>query len=512
MAVRTEQIMQLLVSTREDILGKLDNSDLAKSQFSRDVIPSQNSSFKTKGESATVQRARIINETNIVADTLSSKFPWMYQKPADEKADTKIVKRAEDQIEVAEETKKETKSNGSKLGKMLGLLGTAATLFVIFKDEIIKGFKFVVSNFGTIIKFLGEKIFNVMQWLWDKLWPVLKPLAERIWAGLQWLGGWIMDGLKTVGGFLATVFGNVKEFLGAKVEALGGILWDGYMFLKNSFSKAIEVGVKTLIVQLQRLPLLIAATLSKWLTKAMLAPFQGIIALLGMIPGLGDAADNINAGINAGVDTVYDFLDGPNMDTTYDYFSNRYDRVNKSPEERFQTSVSRNIEALKSDSGKQEPLPTLNIKVPSISTLKNKFSTPTDSSRTAISKFEKKMISTRNILNEAFVEGVDTLSEKFGGAKPLDDLKPTSLPAQTKTDGILLSSEEVLRRIEQNTRGGMGGSTIVAPGQRGQSTNNKGNNSVATNLNAGSGGPKKIDSRGGYVRSPYSVTPNTLIT
>jgi hypothetical protein len=498
MAVRTEQIMQLLVSTREDILGKLDNSDLAKSQFSRDVIPSQNSSFKPKGESATVQRARIINETNIVADTLSSKFPWMYQKPADEKGDTKIVKRAEDQIQVAKETEKETKASGTKLGKMLGLLGTAATLFVIFKDEIIKGFKFVVSNFGSIIKFLGEKIFSVMQWLWDKIWPVLKPLAEKIWAGLQWLGGWIMDGLKAVGGFLASVFGNVKEFLGAKVEALGGIIHDGYMILKNSLSKAFSVGWKTLVVQILRLPLLIAAKTGKVLSKVMMLPFQGIISLIGMIPGVGKHADKVNANIDAGRDAVFDFLDGPNIDTTKNFFSNSYDKNNPT---NYRESLRGNIEALKSGTGNQKPLPALGIEAPSLSTIKNKFSTSTSSSRTAISNFERKMISARNTLDEA-----------FGGAKPLDGLKPTSLPEQNKTDGILLSSEEVLKRIEQNTRGGMGGSTIVAPGQRGKSTNNKGNNSVATNLNAGTGGPKKIDSRGGYVRSPYSVTPNTLIT
>ena len=211
--------------------------------------------------------------------------------------------------------------------------------------------------------------------------------------------------------------------------------------------------------------------------------------------------------MEVGRDALFDFFDGPNIDTTKNFFSNSYDKNNPT---NYQESLRGNIEDLKSGTGNQKPLPALSIKAPSLSTIKNKFSTSTESSRTAISNFERKMISTRNTLNEAF--SGDTLSKKLGGAKPLDDLKPTSLPEQNKTDGILLSSEEVLKRIEQNTRGGMGGSTIVAPGQRGKSTNNKGNNSVATNLNAGTGGPKKIDSRGGYVRSPYSVTPNTLIT
>ena len=347
-----------------------------------------------------------------------------------------------------------------------------------------------------------------MQWLWDKIWPVLKPLAEKIWAGLQWLGGWIMDGLKAVGGFLASVFGNVKEFLGAKVEALGDIIHDGYMVLKNSFTRALEVGFKTLVSTIVNLPRLIAGKIGKGISKLVMSPLQGIISLIGMIPGVGKHANKLNAKIDAGRDAIFDLLDGPSMGEYYNYHSRVYDENNPN----YRESLRGSIEKFQSATGNQKPLPALSIEAPSLSTIKNKFSTSTESSRTAISNFERKMISTRNTLNEAFGEGVDTLSEKFGGAKPLDDLKPTSLPEQNKTDGILLSSEELLKRIEQNTRGGMGGSTIVAPGQRGKSTNNKGNNSVATNLNAGTGGSKKIDSRGGYVRSPYSVTPNTLIT
>lgn len=498
----TEQIMQLLVSTREDVLGKLDESQLARSQFSRDVIPAQNSSFTAKKESATVQRARIINETNIVADTLSSKFPWMYQKPADEKGDTKIVKRAEDQLEVAKETEKETKSSGSKLGRIIGLLAAAGTLFVLFKDEIIKGFKFVVSNFGTIIKFLGEKIFNVMKWLWDKMWPILKPLAEKIWAGLKWLGGWIWDGLKSVGNFLGAVFDNVKTFLGDKLSAVGQMIKVGMDYLGAAFKKHLKVGLLFLATQILRLPILIAAKIGKGISHVLTAPIKGILYLIGKIPGkIGRGARELSSDMEVGRDAVFDFLDGPNMDTTYNYFNKKY--VEKHGDPAGHLTSDRMSNAMEKFSGPSDlkPLPSLDIKAPSLDTLKSKFSTSTSSSRAAVSKFENKIIAGRKALEEA-----------FGGAKPLTGLKPTSAPGK-KTDDILLTQEEILRRIEQNTRGGVGGgTTVVSNGQRGSSTNAKGNNSIAPNLNPGTGGSKKLDSRGNYVRSPYSVTPNSLIT
>ena len=98
-------------------------------------------------------------------------------------------------------------------------------------------------------------------------------------------------------------------------------------------------------------------------------------------------------------------------------------------------------------------------------------------------------------------------------AKPFNNYLPTTLPGAdtSKTDVILTSSEKLLHKIEQNTRGGSGGNTIVNAGQRGGG-NQRGSspNSVATNI-ATQGAPK-LDSRATYLDGLYSITPNTLVS
>jgi len=100
-------------------------------------------------------------------------------------------------------------------------------------------------------------------------------------------------------------------------------------------------------------------------------------------------------------------------------------------------------------------------------------------------------------------------------AKPLSDYLNYKIQQDKDMLALLGRSNKTLEAIEKNTRGGMG-PTIMPPGQKqtaAPSTQSSGSsNTVMPNINANTGGARKLDSRSGYLNSPYSVTPNTLVT
>ena len=101
-----------LVRAREEAMGQLAENDLARSKYSRDVIPSPASAFKQRQPNANVgaqERHKLINETRVVGGVLSRMFPWMYQKPADEKGKTKIARMQVRQADAAQKTVKRLK-------------------------------------------------------------------------------------------------------------------------------------------------------------------------------------------------------------------------------------------------------------------------------------------------------------------------------------------------------------------------------------------------------------------
>ena len=134
-AVQTESIMHL-IRARDEAFGQLADTDLAKSKFSRDIIPSQASALpgmkkpQSSAQVGAVERNKLMNETRIVASVLSKMFPWMYQKPADAKGETKVLRKAEEQHNVAKENIKVAKSSKSRLGKIFGALAAGYLTFV----------------------------------------------------------------------------------------------------------------------------------------------------------------------------------------------------------------------------------------------------------------------------------------------------------------------------------------------------------------------------------------------
>ena len=97
-------------------------------------------------------------------------------------------------------------------------------------------------------------------------------------------------------------------------------------------------------------------------------------------------------------------------------------------------------------------------------------------------------------------------------AKPFTGYRPTTIAGSdtSKTDDILTSSEGLLQKIEQNTRGGMG-NTIVNAGQRGGGQQRGSSPNTISPNTATVGAPKK-DSHYTYVDSDYIERPNTLVS
>ena len=97
-------------------------------------------------------------------------------------------------------------------------------------------------------------------------------------------------------------------------------------------------------------------------------------------------------------------------------------------------------------------------------------------------------------------------------AKPFSGYRPTTIPGgdTSKTDDILTSSETLLHKIEQNTRGGMG-NTVVNAGQRGGGQQRGTSPNTISPNTATVGAPKK-DSHYTYADSDYIERPNTLVS
>ena len=113
----------------------------------------------------------------------------MYQKPADNKGETKVHRKAEEQHNIAKENIKVAKSSRSRLGKIIGALATGFLLWVTFKDKIIELWNKHGGSLLEKVKWLGGKIWDGLKWLGGKIWDGLKWLwTEHIWPFIQPLG------------------------------------------------------------------------------------------------------------------------------------------------------------------------------------------------------------------------------------------------------------------------------------------------------------------------------------
>tara|TARA_R100000005_G_C4932243_1_gene160660 strand:- start:468 stop:902 length:435 start_codon:yes stop_codon:yes gene_type:complete len=122
-----------------------------------------------------------------------------------------------------------------------------------------------------------------------------------------------------------------------------------------------------------------------------------------------------------------------------------------------------------------------------------------------------------------FTPGMPRLGKPASGPVPITmnttGDRPTVVPGylpltggKDKTEQQLDQQTNILQQIANNTRNtpGAGNPINVAAGQRSGEGTPGGANIVASNFPTQ--GPPKIDSRGGYIASDYSITANSLVT
>lgn len=536
-AVQTESIMNL-VRARAEAFGQLADTDLAKSKFSRDVIPSQASALpgvkkpQSSAQVGAVERNKLMNETRIVASVLAKMFPWMYQKPADAKGETKVLRKAEEQHNIAKENIKVAKSSKSRLGKIIGALAAGFLLWATFKDKIIELWNKHSGSLLEKIKWLGGKVLEGLKWLWDQIWPSIRPHFE--WLGKEISNAWTK---------LKTWFG--EKFLPMIAD---GLMW-------------IAKGVDTLISTVLNIPAAIAgATAEKAVretaeTTAKVAGFLPRLSAfvvdhtVGLIPKLwGGERTRIGKAMDEGVQKIggdYGEMvkrrldkkgeeEGPgkleSMLMKSDFYKKR--ETARPPagdpitEKVTQTAakVKEKVSGIIPEhvlGGKNTFKPAERLYLETIASSSNPI---------------KRAIASRMMLEEKLRHNkvkrpydwgdgdhgmgptdktkydIQGLPIQASVAKPFSGYRPTTIPGgdTSKTDDILTSSETLLHKIEQNTRGGMG-NTVVNAGQRGGGKQ-RGSSPNTISPNTATVGAPKRDSRSTYLLSDYIERPNSMVT
>ncbi len=532
-----------LVAQREKDSGELEDEKLAKNKFRRDVIPSPGTALpgfaKPKKPTATVtsvERSRIVNETKIIQGIMEKMYPWMYSKPADEKGKTKIAERVTEDAKGAEERKTSVKKTVSTLGKILGAIALLTLGYNLFKDKIGELWEMFKGWLGQLWETIKAKLGE----LWDKF-PGLFKLAIRgllaaplaaLKLAIKGVKGAVKFGLKALlnplGAMLDALKGLAKAIFSPIVKVVKGIatfLGIGKAAAKTG-GKVAATAAETAAKQGGKSASKIAAKAgSKAAIKKI--PVIGLLAGIGFgiaraakgdwagaglevasgaastVPGVGTAA---SVGIDVGLlardikrakeaEEVEDGIIGPDGGLLVQGRKGMF-------------------KLAKTDSVIAGELPNAGRKDNALSKIGkammgSMLATPLAAPALpflAAGQIFKKMKQKREEIE------AKNLAKTAAKATPLSKYTDYNIQGDSDITDILRKSDKTLQQIEKNTRAGMG-PTIIPPGQ-GTTTQSRPNNqnTVAPNLNPGTGGIPKKDSRISYLDSPYSVTPNSLIT
>ena len=454
-APRTEQLMHL-VRAREEAMGELAAQDLARSQYSRDIIPSQASAFKQHRPNANVgaiERQKLANETRVVGGVLARMFPWMYQKPADEKGKTNIARMQVKQANMAEKTHQAVQKGNSILGTMLKSWLSGVLLWSLLKEPLTKFYNDVI-----------------VPWWENTNNPVVKAIKDIIAWGTkvwEWLTGDFWEWLKGVGKGIKNLLAMLPEILGTLFEILKS-MWDNLKkWFNSSFLPNLKLAIANLLTGFATLldKIFEGRTLFQVLKHALQ---EGItIPLLNLLKtAMTPAVYNPLPTQTFGGTPKWDL---PNLIDGWDKFK------------------------------------ILNIK----DKLKNLFPPfPSDSWPGPITWTAGGDRGARGASGMPGVPGMP------GGGAVVVPLGPGGASGTSIADTELQNQTDILTQIERNTRAGAAGNgnqVVVAPGQRsGGRGTNEGSNVVATNVP--SMGPPKLDSRAGLVNSLYSINSNFVLT
>jgi hypothetical protein len=504
-------------------MGELAAQDLARSQYSRDVIPSQASAFKQQRPNANVgaiQRQKLENETRVVGGVLSRMFPWMYQKPADERGKTSVARMQVKQAEAAQSTVQEVKKGNSILGQILKNWLSGVLLWSLLKEPLTQLWNTVIKPWWEAsknpivvgLRNLFEWGSEVWEWLkgpfaewvkgtWDKIKDFVKMLPEFFAEFLSMLGG-MWDVMREW--FLSSFLPNIKLALANLLTGFAGFLDKlfGGRTLFETLKHGIQEGLAIPILRLLETAMIpeVANPLAHLPGRPKVIVQRQ--PLFGKTAGAaGEARRNLEEKIAkekeaskgrsntrfrdmlAGSNLI-DFLDPP-------------------------TSPGATRDRDKTFGG------TPNWTLPS-------FADPrVGMPGAAMEDILKRTLFSGPAFPE-FTPGMPRLGKP--ASSPLLNInttgdRPTVIPGylplpggKDKTEQQLEQQTNILQQIANNTRNtpGAGNPINVAAGQRSGEGTPGGANIVASNFPTQ--GPPKIDSRGGYIASDYSITSNSLVT
>lgn len=558
-----------LVAQREKDQGELEEEQLAKNKFRRDVIPSPGTALpgarKSKKPTATitsVERSRILNETKIIQDLMEKMYPWMYKKPADEKGATKVAKRVATDVEKSEEKKTpDAKKTVSTFGKILGALALIGVAFALFKDKLKELWEAIKTKIGELFdKFPGLFKLAIRGLLAAPL-TALKLAMKGVSLGVKLLLnplGAMLDILKGLGKIIVGGVGIAIKGVVAAIKGVGSVVGKILgITAKSSAAAGGKIAAKT--AQAAAAKKAAGKAAGKSLLKKI--PGVGLLAGIGFgvaraakgdwagalgevasgaastVPGLGTAASvAIDVGLAARdikkakesaqsemiPEEIEDGIIKPDggllvqgkkgmfkLAKTDSVIAGELPNDNKKDNTLTRIGKSLFSPFIESKSGKRtiNPLALMN---PIASTF---LASKTIFDRIRERKEEREKKRKQEAEGRRISDSIKESGEKQ--AKPLSDYLNYKIKQDKDMIALLGRSNKTLEEIEKNTRGGMG-PTIMPPGQKqtaappAQSSGS--NNSVMPNINANTGGARKLDSRSGYLNSAYSVTPNTLVT
>jgi hypothetical protein len=518
-APRTEQLMHL-VRAREEAMGELAAQDLARSQYSRDVIPSPASSFKQHRPNANVgaiERQKLANETRVVGGVLARMFPWMYQKPADEKGKTSVARMQVKQANAAQQTAQEVKKGNSILGLILKNWLSGVLLWAMLKDPLTKFYKEVVEPWwkttdNPIVRFLD----SIMKW------------GEKVW---EWLKGdfatWIKGIWKSIKDFVSDLPKLFKELL-----AMIGGMWDVMkQWLSNSFLPNIKLALANLLTTFAGF--LDSIFGGRSLFQVLKHAFQEGITL-PFIKFLSTAEWPALRGlVNSEGGPI--FKDGSQK------IAEIQKQIKKEREEAkagggYQSWLSKQkfMDYLDPPPAPGEPrlpgqiwnqgpnwelpdfgVPPVAMPGASIEEILKRWRNDLPSNPlSTFPKFQLLDAEGNPIGAEGDRGGRGAPGMPGGsGTATVIPLGSTVAGGKSVTDSILDTQTDILTQIERNTRNtpGPGNPVNVASGQR-SGDNNSGGPSPVVASNFPTQGAPKVDSRGGYILSDYSITSNSLAT
>tara|TARA_R110001583_G_scaffold57174_2_gene171687 strand:- start:266 stop:1798 length:1533 start_codon:yes stop_codon:yes gene_type:complete len=507
-------ILSNFLQARKAGFGDLGDNEIAKSKTSRDIVPSEGSALpghKKKKKTAAVQgvdKQKLINETKVVGDVLEKVFPWIYKKPPDKKGETKIFEQAKKQQLDSKKRGEAAKKTISILGKIAGIVALAMTVWTLFKDKIKEIWDNIKTKLGewfdkfpSIFKAALRLAIPILKGVFKIALKILLAPLKLITSAVKGVGTILKGVWTTIKGLAKLIFTPIVAVVKGVITAVKGVIGG----VGKLFGKSVATGTTKLAAKAAEAAAKKKAA-SKGVGKAVGKSLLKKIPGVGLIAGLGFGIMRAAKGDFAGA--AMEFASGaastvPGIGTAASIGIDA-------------ALIARDIHKAKKATAVEDGIinPDGGLVVQG-----RKGSFKLDKKDSVIaSPLKKFALGALALTPFAPLVAAGVVAHKVKQKKQEQVMKieakrfsdyESNVRASIKSSSKMLV---LLSKIEQNTRSS-GNPTIVNTGQQkstGGDSASSSPNTVAPNI--GVTGANKLDSRAGYMQSPYSINPNSLVT